>query len=67
MESDLNELKDIFRLDEDATEVNFNVRFRPPSIDFKNEMIPNASQKVKIHFTEEMGRHLVATEDIEPG
>jgi len=34
---------------------------------FENPLIPNASSKIKVEYDEKWGRHMVATEDIEPG
>lgn len=56
-----------YQLDVEYNEVNNGEKFQLPYINFDNEAIPNASSKIKINFTDEMGRHLVATQNIEPG
>lgn len=42
-------------------------RFELPRVSFNNPAIPGASEKMAIHWSPEMGRHLVAVEDIKPG
>ncbi|XP_065216551.1 SET and MYND domain-containing protein 4-like [Planococcus citri] len=41
--------------------------FPLPELPSKSPLIPNASAKVRLDSSVEMGRHFVATEDIEPG
>lgn len=53
--------------DVDAMDLDYKEKFYPPSINFRNKKIPNASKKLKIRFSPEMGRHIVAVEDIKPG
>lgn len=52
---------------EHCTESNYDDKFQPPMINSQNKNIPNASEKMGIDWSSEMGRCLVATENIEPG
>ncbi len=52
---------------ENCTDTNHEQKFPLPAVNFKNEAISNASEKICIKYSAEMGRHLVANEDIAPG
>lgn len=56
-----------FETDSCATEINFDNKFPLPDVNFKNESIPNVSEKIEINFTKKMGKHILAKESIEPG
>lgn len=47
--------------------VNTERNFPLPEIPSTNRLILNASDKIRIDFSLEMGRHVLATRDIEPG
>lgn len=51
----------------DSVDLDYKEKFYLPSVNFRNKKIPNASEKLKIKYSPEMGRHVVAIEDIKPG
>ncbi|KAK7588103.1 hypothetical protein V9T40_005348 [Parthenolecanium corni] len=54
-------------IDEGMTSPDNDGKFPLPHIANPNELVPSASAKVKIDFSQTYGRHLIATEDIKPG
>ncbi|XKL63349.1 hypothetical protein PGB90_005713 [Kerria lacca] len=63
----LEKFMPFFETDSCATEINFDNKFPLPDVNFKNESIPNVSEKIEINFTKKMGKHILAKESIEPG
>lgn len=63
-EADVNPVVDF---DEDISDVNCTLKFTEPPADLKNELLPDASEKIKLQESEKMGRHIVAVHDINPG
>lgn len=53
--------------DQNDIVINSIKNFPLPELPSKNSLIPNASDKIRINSSLEMGRHLIAFQDIEPG
>lgn len=52
---------------DDDTEVDFNNRIRIPTLSYINDMLPNASAKIKIGMNQISKRIILATEEIQTG
>lgn len=53
--------------DPSSLDLNYEHIFFLPEVNFKNNAIPVASEKVGIKYSPEFGRHVVALKDIKPG
>lgn len=53
-------------LDENSTEPDFNKRRQMPSAAFKNLLLPNTSEKIKLE-AQQSGTRFVASVNIKPG
>lgn len=53
--------------DRNGVNVNYDTKFQFPAVVFHNDLLPNASEKIKLDYDENVGRLLVAKEDIKPG
>ena len=68
LENSLNQcVKECERNDENYEKINSIKNFLLPELPSKNSLIPNASCKIRLNSSPEMGRHLIASQDIEPG
>lgn len=54
-------------IDVNEVEVNYDTKCSLPLVNFHNQLLPNASEKIKLDYNEDFGRLLVATENMRPG
>lgn len=55
------------QLDEDGTDMDYELKIPLPPAQLDNELVLHASSKIKMEFNDKLGRHLVATDTIAPG